>query len=89
MWPGVAGNLAKFEDKLLRTRLAKAKLKEKQSLHSRPKHCEAMVPTCSYNHILITRYPNAKSAEFFPERAINVINSVNQYSSPAAGECIT
>ncbi len=44
MWPGVAGNLAKFEDKLRRTRMTEAKLKEKQSLYSRPKNCEVMVP---------------------------------------------
>ena len=39
--PGVAENLDKVVDKFLRTRLAEEKLKEKQSLYSRPKNCEA------------------------------------------------
>ena len=43
--PGVAENLAKVVDKVLRTRLAEEKLKQKQNLYNRPKNGEAVVPT--------------------------------------------
>ena len=54
MWAGVAANLAKVEDKFL---LAKSKLKDKQSLHSMPKNCDAMVPHVSHDMYGTTMVP--------------------------------
>ena len=61
--PGVAENLAKVVDKLLRTRLAEEKLKEKQNLYSRPKNCEAMVPTQVNSEIWQQLQPHTRSQD--------------------------
>ena len=69
--PGIAENLAKVVDKLLRTRLAEEKLKEKQSLYSRPKNCEAMVPTRVNSEIWQQLQPHTRSQDIRMQKVQN------------------
>ena len=71
--PGVAENLAKVVDKLLRTRLAEEKLKEKQNLYSRPKNCEAMVPTRVNSEIWQQLQPHTRSQDIRMQKVQNCL----------------
>ena len=71
--PGVAENLAKVVDKLLRTRLAEEKLKEKQSLYSGPKNCEAMVPTQVNLKIWQQLQPHTRSQDIRMQKVQNYL----------------
>ena len=71
--PGVAENLAKVVDKLLRTRLAEEKLKEKQNLYSRPKNCESMVPTRVNSEIWQQLQPHTRSQDIRMQKVQNCL----------------
>ncbi len=69
--PEVAENLAKVVDKLLRTRLAEEKLKEKQNLYSGRKNVEAMVPTRVNLEIWQQLHPHTRSQDIRMQKVQN------------------